>query len=202
MSEVENIWQSKEALAAGIQAVVGVLQALATIVAVWLAYRAGLRHLRKQAGIQVQEDLRRRQADALQAAWALLQDITLTENEHNFLRYEQDKKTERGQPDRRYFVHLPNAQAFVFERLPAAFYASGAGLHWPQEVKNKMFECRGLLYGYLLAEHQAHAPEAHAPSNPLRPVLSPELALRMEGLYNELNALLRQEMEMVYAQKP
>jgi hypothetical protein len=202
MNEVDNIWQSKELWAAGLQALAGVFQALATIAAVWLAYRAGLRQLRKQAGMQVQEDWRRRQADALQAAWALLQCMTVTENGHNFLHYEQDKKTEQGQPERRYFVHLPNAQAFVFERLPTAFYASGAGLHWPQAVKDKIFECRGLLYGYLLAEQQAHAPEAQAPSDPLRLVLRPALAQRLEHLYDELNALLRKEMQAVYAPKP
>jgi len=193
-----DFWQSKELWAAVVQAAAGVLQGLATVVAVWLAYCFGLRQLRKQTQVQVRQDLRQRQADALQAAWGLLQCLTAVENGHNFLRYEQDKKTAQGPGERRYFVHLPNAQAFIFERLPAAFYASGAGLHWGSEVKDRFFECRSLIYGLLLANKQAHATTPNAPEPLLCPVQNPRLAQRIETLYNELNELLRKEIQTVY----
>lgn len=187
-----DFWQSKELWAA-------VVQGLATVLAVWLAYCFGLRQLRKQTQIQVRQDLRHRQADALQVAWGLLQCLTLTENGHNFLRYEQSKKTAQGPAERRYFVHIPNAQAFVFERLPAAFYASGAGLHWGADIKDKFFECRTLVYGLLLSERQAHAPTTEPPESASRPLQKSELAQRIETLYNELNDLLRKELQTVYA---
>jgi hypothetical protein len=194
-----DFWQSKELWAAVVQAAAGVLQGLATVGAVWLAYCFGLRQMRKQTQVQVRQDLRHRQADALQVAWGLLQCLTLSENGHNFLRYEQSKKSAQCPAERRYFVNIPNAQAFVFKRLPAAFYASGAGLHWRVDIKDKFFECRTLIYGLLLAEGQAHAPTAEPPEPASRLIQKLELAQRIETLYGELNDLLRKELQTVYA---
>ncbi|MCX8521755.1 MAG: CRISPR-associated protein Csx28, partial [Rhodoferax sp.] len=139
--------------------------------------------------------------DALHAAWSLLQCLTVVENGENLLHYVQTKVAGTQEPQRSYFVHIPNAQAFVFERLPQAFYASGAGLHWSSGIKDKFFECRSLIYGFLLVQKQAHAPDtsATASQNPLRLVNNPHLAQRLEDLYQELNDLLRKEMKAVYA---
>lgn len=199
MNIPDDFWQSKELLAAVVQALAGVLQGLATMLAVWLAYCFGLRQMRKQTQIQVWQDLRHRQADALQVAWGLLQCLTLTENGHNFLRYEQSKKSAQGPAERRYFVHIPNAQAFVFERLSAAFYATGAGLHWGDDIKDKFFECRTLVYGLLLSECQAHVPTTEPPEPTLHALQKTELVQRIETLYNELNDLLRKELQTIYA---
>lgn len=79
MKEVETIWQSREVLAAA-------LQAGATVVAVVLAYIFGIRHLKRQTRTQTQEDLRKRRADALQTAWCLLQSLTSVDNGRNLLR--------------------------------------------------------------------------------------------------------------------
>ena len=177
------------------------VQALATIAAVCMAYHFGLKQLRKQTQIQLQQDLRRRQTDALHAAWSLLQCLTAAESGENLLHYVQTKVAGTQAPQRSYFVHIPNAQAFVFERLPQAFYASGAGLHWSSDIKDKFFKCRSLIYGFLLKLQQAHAPEpsAMAADEQLHPVDNPHLAKTLEDLYQELNDLLRKEMKAVYA---
>lgn len=193
-----DFWQSKEVWAAALQAAVGVLQGFATLLAVWLAYRFGLRQLHRQTKLQVQQDLRRRQADALQAAWGLLQCLTTMDNGHNFLRYEQDKKSGSESPQRHYFLHLPSAHAFVYERLPDAFYASGAGLHWNVSVKERFFECRTLIYGLLLASKQSRAVTTAEPDSEFFQIQKIELAQRIDSLYHELNDLLRKEIQAVY----
>ena len=177
------------------------VQALATISAVCMAYHFGLKQLRKQTQIQLQQDLRRRKADALHAAWGLLQCLTEAENGESLLRFKVNKVAGTQAAQRSYFVHIPNAQAFVFERLPQAFYASGAGLHWSSDIKDKFFKCRGLIYGFLLKQQQAHAPDpsAMAADEQLHPVDNPHLAKTLEDLYQELNDLLRKEMKAVYA---
>lgn len=208
MTTLNQIFQSTEFVASALQALAGVFQGLATVGAVYLAYRYALRQMQKQARQQVQEDLRKRQADALQAAWALLQSLTTVDNGQNLLRYTQSKPQPGQQTERQYFVHLPSAQAFVFERLPNAFYASAAGLHWPPEVKDLFFEARGIVYGYLRSEKAAHspvAPNAQDPSNPanprtaLHPVHKTELAERLQTIYQTLNTVLRKELQAVYA---
>ena len=75
------------------------VQALATISAVCMAYHFGLKQLRKQTQIQLQQDLRRRKADALHAAWGLLQCLTEAENGENLLRYVQTKAGGTQAPD-------------------------------------------------------------------------------------------------------
>ena len=175
-----------------------------TLIAALVAYHFAKRQLQKKVQLDVQEDLRKRQADALQTAWGLLQCLSLTENGRNFLHYEQAKKNAQqpGQkPARQYFMHVPHAQAFVFDYLPTAFYASGAGLYWHSKLKEQFFECRTLLYGYLLTEQQAK-PTGESLIAPLRPINTPQLAARIEAIYHEINALLRKEMQNNYAQHP
>jgi hypothetical protein len=177
-----------------------------TLIAAVVAYQFAKRQLHKKAQIDLQEDLRKRRADALQTAWALLQSLSPTDNGRNCLHYVQAKKPPASgeqtgtKPERHYQMQVANAQAYVFEHLPAAFYASGAGLHWSRELKDKFFECRTLLYGYLLAEQLAHAPasENQSQNNPLRPINKPELPQRIEALYHEINALLRKEIQSNY----
>lgn len=197
-----------EALA--IKDIIGPLASTSTtLIAAFVAYHFAKRQLQKKAQLDVKEDLRKRQADALQTAWGLLQSLSLTENGRNLLHYQQAKKDPQQpaqKPTRQYFVHVPHAQAFVFEHLPTAFYASGAGLHWSTGVKEKFFECRNLLYAYLLAEQQAQPPGPTSPGEspvaPLRSINTPQLAERIEALYHEINELLRKEMQSNYAHSP
>ena len=207
MNPLDDVLQSKEFIAAAIQAGAGVVQGLATVVAVWLAYRYGLRHMRRQTEIQLQQDLRKRQADALQVAWSLLQYLSVVENGKNLLRYRQAPKAadaaEAAQSNsaRQYFIHLPNAHAFVFDSLPAAFYTSGAGLHWPTGVKEMLFECRNIVYGVLLKEKATLGLDSQAAiaAEPTRPITNPQVPERIEALCQQLNEMLRKEINAIYS---
>lgn len=178
--------------------------AASTLTALVLAstgYWLALRQLRHKTRLDVREDLRKRKADALQTAWSLLQALTTADNSDNLMRYTQSIGPDRN---RQYFMHLPNAQAFVFKRLPTAFYANGAGLHWSKEIKDLFFEARGIIYGYLHARQAAHAPEAIDSPNPDATELwssidNPELPKRLENIYQALNEILRKELQAVYA---
>lgn len=191
MNADSELWLSKEVLAGG-------LQALGTVVAVCLAYGFALKQLHRQSRIQRQQDLRRRQADALHSAWALLQCLSLSENGHSLVHYQQDPGGQR-----RYFMHLPRAQAFVFERLPASFYASGAGLHWSTPLKDRLFKARSMVHGFLLKCQAAHPPQpgSNPASDTLRPMDNEQLALSLETLHTELLELLRQDMQAIYAEE-
>lgn len=187
MVETGDYWLSKEVAAACVQA-------LATVGAVFVAYHFGILQLKRQTRIQVAQDLRKRQADALQHAWGLLRCLSPTENGDSLLCYQQAQTGER-----QYFIHLVRAQVFVFEALPTAFYVHGAGLHWDRELKDKLFKARSLVYGFLLKNEQAHAPLAQAmPTPALRAVQNPMLAQELEQLHAELLKLLRQHMKSIY----
>ena len=175
--------------------------ALTAFIVAGIGYALALRQLRHKNAIDVQDDLRKRQADALKAAWALLQYLTRTDNGTNIIKIIQPKKGSGVTAECSYLIHMGNAQTFVFEALPQAFYAQGAGLLWPSSVKEHFCTARSIIYGVLLAEGMAHAPEL-----PLQPALSPDLrALRKEeaakkllALYDTLNHLLRKEVQTVY----
>jgi hypothetical protein len=230
MIETQSFFQSDAFLAAAVQAGAGLLQAIAIIVAAFLAYHFALRQMRRQTGIQVEENLRQRQADALQAAWSLLQSLTQVDNEYSIIRVVRHESDAEGMiadvehgatplspqalsdgsrsPKRCYYIHLPNAHSFVFERLPSAFYGRGAGLLWSTVVRDRFFEARSIIYGVLLAEGVLHlhtsadsrerAP-GHAPATAeLRPLNRAELAIKLHGICDELNFLLKQEVQAVY----
>jgi hypothetical protein len=200
MSAVESIWLSKEVIAAGLQAAATLLAVIGTA---WYA----VRQLRRQAASDLGQDLRRRQADALQAAWGLLQQLSSVDNGQNMLVYIHTKAAPGAQAagsgdTKQYFLRVPAAQAFVFEHLPRAFYAQGAGIHWPVAVRDSFFECRTIVYGVLLAERVAHPAPTAAASTPVPDIAfrKPEAAARLEALYAQINADLRTEMARIYAQ--
>ncbi len=196
------------------------VQALATVVAVYLAYRFALKQMQKQARQEVQEDLRKRQADALQSTWALLFYLTQTDNQSNIIRVTRTRrpagKTVKQEERERsaalaegktrpelsetvsYQLHVSSAQKFVFVALPATFYTSGMGLHWSSTVKELFFEARSILYGYLLSKGFAHAPGDGEGEDGLCVVNNPHLAERLKTIYDTLNQQLRKELQAVY----
>lgn len=204
MIELADLLTHKEITGAVIQTAAGLLQALATVVAVFLAYRYGLEQMRRQSQVNIMQDLRKRRADALQTAWGLLQCLTTVDNGHNILRVKESNETLGSTDQRRYYIHVPNAQDFVFDRLPGAFYAAGAGVHWSAAVCDPLYECRNQFYGFLLKEKQAHprsvTSDATAAAVELVEVKNAELAKRVEALYAVLNAKLREEMHEVYGE--
>lgn len=167
----------------------------APVLAVFFTYRYALKQIKKQSRLNVQEDLRKRKADALHAAWALLQSMTEAENGRNFLRYQEVQvpsvKGAKFKKERVYSLHIKNAQVFVYEHLPHAFYAQSAGLHWSKEVKNSFFEVRNILYGLLLSVGEVTEETCE--------IENAQLAERLRTLYEDLNERLRQEMREVYA---
>lgn len=197
MNDPVELFSSKEVISA-------LLQALATIGAVWVAYRFGLKHMHQQTMVQIQQDLRLRKAHALQAAWSLLRFLGPNDNGRNVVHWVKpkiDPGSSNPIPTLQYLMHIPNAQDYVFHLLPTVFYESGAGILWSRELKEKFFESRTILYGYLLAEGQNHARDSVALPQPLRPIQQSQLADRINTLYVQISELLRSEMKGIYIEK-
>ena len=184
----------------------------------FIGYKFAIGQLRHKNAIDIKADLRIRQADALQAAWALLQYLTEVDNGINVIKVERQKRgpgKTRAQEARelqqaeanalaqtdecKYFIHIGNAQAFVFHTLPLQFYEKGAGLLWPREVKELFFTARNIIYGVLLAEQMAEAPSDIKGQLPdLLSLVKPEVGKEIQSLYLSLNELLRKEVQDVY----
>ena len=189
--------------------VVPLTSSLTAFVVAGIGYWLALRQLRHKSALDVKEDLRKRQADALKVAWSLLQSLTQVDNGINIIKVVRPagasrKKVARDSGDASecsYLMHMGNAQIFVFQTLPHAFYGEGAGLLWPSLVKEHFFHARSIIYGVLLAEDLAHAPDT-APHSvaqaELRPIRNPEAARQLQDLYVSLNELLRKEVQAVY----
>lgn len=163
-------------------------QGLATLVAVYLAYRYAIRQMHTQTQIQITQDRNQRHADALQSAWHLLQYMTPTENQHAILHFERTGKGSTAQDQ--YYIHLANAQRFIQEILPQVFYQQHSGLYWSKELKDIVFEYRSILYGVCLKEK----------TNTAERVLleNAELVSKLKTSYEQMHQLLKTELDALY----
>lgn len=174
-------------------------QAIATVVAVYLAYRFAIKQSKRETQKQIQCDHNERQANALEAAWGLLQYMTLTENANSILVFERDKDGKDT-----YYCRLPQAKAFIEEALPQAFYTQHAGLYWPTELKDAVFSYRNQLFGlYLKAQRQHSNADADAQNGqneaPQRVrIQNPQLVEKCRKSYDTINQLLRNRIPHLY----
>lgn len=163
-------------------------QGLATLIAVYLAYRYAIRQMRTQTQIQITQDHNQRHADALQSAWHLLQYMSPTKNQLAILHFERSGKGKTAQDQ--YFIELANAQRFIHEALPHVFYQQHSGLYWSAALKEIVFEYRSILYGFCLKEN----------TNTAERVLieNTELVGKLKTSYEQMHQLLKTEISILY----
>lgn len=161
---------------------------LATILAVFIAYRYAISQMRKETHIQIEREKYKRTMDALQDAWKLLAFMTPTENEKSVLTWQQN-------PDKTktYFLNKTNAQNFI-DSLASFFYGTGLGLYLPQSIRPKLFEYRSILYGLLLKE-------ANNISSKIE-VNNQEMIKKITRIYDDLVKVLREELDSKTPEMP
>lgn len=163
------------------------------VAAAYLAYRYALKQLYVQAHIQIEQDLNRRRADALQQAWQLLRYLSPHRNASSVIECTREPDSEK----KLYTLNTANTLEFIDHALPEAFYNQQAGLYWQRTHKEKLFKCCTMLHVILRHARQANSPlPSHLPLNPLN------VAEEIYRLYSQLNDTLRADIEAVYADKP
>lgn len=89
--------------------------------------------------------LNQKRLDGLLRVWSLLGYLTEVENARSVLIW----KRQGGQT--RWYLRLRQAREYI-EELSEVFYAEGHGLLVDSQVKERLYEYRGLVYGVMLKE--------------------------------------------------
>ena len=168
---------------------IALISGLGTLLTVVLGFFFALKKIDRNIEINARQDQRRRQADALEHTWTLLQYLTLTENNDNILTWEEEKTKP---PQKSYYLNVSNAEKFIFEILPDVFYQKNAGLYLTREHKELLFQYRNLIYGILLKEkNRGGMPE--------KIQIEQERTWKtMQDCYHKLNNILREDIKQIY----
>lgn len=91
-----------------------------------------------------------------------------------------------------YFYNKANAEEFL-ENLPSFFYGSGLGIYLSQEIKTLLFEYRGILYGFMLADKSI--------TTPLIKIEKTEAVDSMIRIHQQLINQLKLETKIIHLEK-
>jgi hypothetical protein len=160
---------------------------LCAILVVYLTYRYAI----KQKKIDIAFSLKRvkyeRKLNALEECWKLCMYMTESENYKSILTWEKEKGS-----DNVYYFHKSNAEEFK-KLLVDFFYGSGLGIYLNKEIKEKIFEYRGIIFGILLSE-------ANNLEDKIR-IKNPKAPERMNELFRDLILTIKKETDII-EQKP
>ena len=154
---------------------------LGTFLALLAGY--GIWHLKKRSEPRYQTGLylNSKKMDALMKVWSLLAYITDTENPLSAVVWEKN-----GQEKSYYFVPCNGIE--YIDKLAEIFYGSGSGLLLSDEVKDLLYEYRGIVYGFLLKEKDK--------SEKVQ-ITNEKMTARMQQIYKDLNSALRVELDAI-----
>ncbi len=165
---------------------ISAIQAMVTIVAVlgtaYLAYKYGIKKMRKEALHKLESEKYNRILDSLQECWKLLVYTTQTENEKCIITFEKDKDKSKT-----YFLNTKNAEEFL-HALTAYFYSSGLGLFLPKVFKPLLFEYRSIIFGFLLATKNSEENKIE--------IMNLKMTKRLSEIHSQLHTNLREALEL------
>lgn len=165
------------------------LQAIAIIIAAWLTYHFAVKKSHAETQRQIAMDYNTRRADALQQAWHLLAYLNPAENAQSIFTF-----TRQGKQDT-WYLRPQQARQFLQHALPQAFYENHAGLYWPSELKEELFECRSSLYGLCLKTQSLHSHN----TDPIQ-VTNIELINQTKKHYEKTRSMLKTQVPALYQQ--
>lgn len=161
----------------------GVFTLIGIVIAALLTYRFALRQKYKEALLGFEQLVFDKKLKALKDCWALLAYITTVENPKSVLRWEK-----KSNGDISWFARTENANNFLKE-LPKVFYGEGHGVYLSKNIKELLFEYRGILCGLLLnsqkQEITGDTKEFYIKNN--------KMIKRMQEIYDDLNKLIKAE---------
>ncbi len=163
------------------------IQPLILLISVWLGLKLWHKQKQSEPVYQSREYLNRKKLDGLLAGWALLSYLTEVENARSLLVW-----TDNGKGQAKTF-HLRPAQAREYiDQLNRWFYADGYGLLYSRRLKELLFECRSILYGFLLKENVLYQGDERIVVN------NDKIINRLKELYQDINNELYEEMCKIY----
>jgi hypothetical protein len=178
LAQETSIWQKLTE-----NAVSGLITLIGLGIAAYLAYRYALKQKRKETFIGLEKIKYEKKLNALENCWKLLAYTTDTENEKSVFKWELSQNKEKT-----YFLIKANAEEFL-KSLAVFFYGSGLGVYLSKEIKEKIFEYRSILYGFLLKESHNTLPTILIQNN--------EMANKMIALHQELILQLKKETDII-----
>lgn len=175
------------------------------IIAAWITNRFSKNQAKRRLETQSKIDRLKREIDALEKIWSIMQYITLFESKHAILRWRDPKKdksiknaAEKNEKSekRKYFIQFQNLQDFLLIASMDAYYAQHAGLHLPNHIRDLLFEYQGSLMGFYFANKD----KEDLPEDNLIEVKNKYLSDKLKQLSTKLNNGLKTAMEERYQQ--
>ncbi len=151
--------------------------------AAWLAYLFAVRQKKRETFIGLERVKYERKLNALEECWKLLIYTTDTENKKSILTWEQV-----NDGDKIYYLDMECAREFI-SNLAGYHYGSGLGIYLPKEIKEKLFEYRNILHGFLLKEKDNTGKKIE--------ILNKEMAARMIQIHQALIQHLKNETALI-----
>jgi hypothetical protein len=149
-----------------------------------LTYQYAKAQMRKETFVLIERQKFNRYLESLEKCWQLLAYMTDVENEKSIFRFERDVATKADT----WFGNKQNGLDFL-KQLGDFFYGSGLGLYLPGIAKEKVFEFRSILMGFLIKTKKI-------PDSEVR-IEKIEMINRTKALYDELKQVLKAEMDKV-----
>ena len=159
-----------------------------------LVHANAIEQSRVNHNIMVNTDRLRREIAALEAVWELLEYMTQRKNDKAIIRW-WTERDEEGKKTKTYFFHHQNLEAFMFRKISGVFYQQHAGLFISNKVRDLVNSYRSVAGEFYFAHQRSNL---EVPDGGLILINSPKKAVGLEGIYDELNALLRVELEERY----
>jgi len=182
-SALENSFSHKLLL----NSITGLFTFLGIALAAFLAYRFALRQKEKEIFIGLERIKYERKLSAIEECWKLLAFTTDTENDNTILIWEQNKEDKT----KTYSINVENARQFI-KKLTACFYGTGLGIYLSLEIKQLLFEYRGIIYSFLLSVRNK--------KDKLIEVDNEKMYKRMIAIHQDLIDKLKKETERINKQ--
>lgn len=162
---------------------------LAVAVAAILAYFFTRRQNRIQHDTAIKMDRLHREIDTLERLWALLASLSIAESKQAIFCWREDRHKKKT-----YFFHLGRLRQFILHDLSHTFYQGSAGLYMPTSIRDLFFEYKSIVMGLYMSYENNIAGEKET----WIIVKNTNMIKRLNGIYKELNTVLRSELDRRY----
>lgn len=173
-------------------AIATIFIALATFFGVVYAAKKTFRYTQKHSKnvyeTQFKVERIRREIDALEKIWELMDYISLNESEKSIVIVR-----EKSGEDKVYYFHYANLKDFYLKQSTEAFYKHHAGLHLPNKIRDLLFDYQRNLKRFYFSEMDNSEPE-----DGLIKFEKVEYAEKLIALNDKLHEALKAELKEKY----
>lgn len=160
-----------------------------------LAHQYALAQDKTAHNIAVRSDRLRREINALEAVWELLAYMSDKKSNKAIIHF-LNRRDAEGKKHVTHFFHYHNLEHFMLDAQSDVFYQQHAGLFMPDDIRDLVYSYRSVAAGFYFAAQRDD--NLTIPDSGLLPINKPEQVNKLKGIYDELNARLREELEKRY----